>query len=259
MANPTYSPAVLTADGQTLPLYGNNSAGNRSSISTLESASSSTDSLAKNASPSYHGYHHVTWWVGNAKQAASYYIARMGFRPLAYAGLETGSRAVASHVVTNGTVKFVFSSPIRASKLPKRLPKKGLGPLPDEDAKLVAEMHDHLDQHGDAVKDVAFEVDDARAVYTRAVEKGAVSVSEPQILTDKADGEVVVASVRTYGDTTHTFVEKRGYRGVFLPGFKETVEKEDPLVSRLPTCPLDVIDHCVGNQDWDEMEEACDL
>jgi len=114
-----------------------------------------------------------------------------------------------------------------------------------------------MDQHGDAVKDVAFEVDDAQAVYARAVEKGAVSVQEPRVLSDN-DGEVLTARVRTYGDTTHTFIEKRGYRGAFMPGFKEA-EKTDPLQSFLPRCPLDVIDHCVGNQDWDEMEEACDF
>jgi len=107
------------------------------------------------------------------------------------------------------------------------------------------------------VKDVAFEVDDARAVYARAVKRGAVSVSTPQVLSDDYGG-VVVATVRTYGDTTHTFVQKRSYSGAFLPGFK-VVTGEDPLSLYLPSCELQVIDHCVGNQDWDQMEEACDF
>lgn len=185
----------------------------------------------------------------------------MGFKPIAYSGLETGSRAVTSHVVGNGNVRFVFSSPVRASTVHERRNKAAQAAAPvlsESDMKLVKAMHAHLDQHGDAVKDVAFEVDDAKAVYHRAVQKGAVSVSEPVVLKDGKDGEVILASVKTYGDTTHTFVEKKRYTGCFLPGFR-AVERADPLVDLLPECQLQVIDHCVGNQDWDEMEEACDL
>jgi 4-hydroxyphenylpyruvate dioxygenase len=199
---------------------------------------SSTSSL-----PNFQGYHHVTWWVGNAKQAAAYYVARMGFKAVAYSGLETGSRLFASHVVSNGGVTFVFTSPIRSS----------------QDSEELKEMHAHLETHGDAVKDVAFEVEDVIGVYTRAVERGAVGVREPKTLKDEnGKGEVIMATVKTYGDTTHTFVQKKGYGGVFLPGFKK-VEWVDPLASFLPNCDLQVIDHCVGNQDWDGMEEACDL
>jgi 4-hydroxyphenylpyruvate dioxygenase len=252
------SQVVFTPDGQTLPLYDTNNSYRTSSVSSTQSLGSSTDS---SQSPNYHGYHHVTWWVGNAKQAAAFYVARMGFRPIAYSGLETGSRSIASHVVGNGNVRFVFSSPVRASTVHQRRNKAANAAAPimsEEDMKLVKEMHAHLDQHGDAVKDVAFEVDDARSVYHRAVEKGAVSVSPPKIIKDAKDGDVITASVRTYGDTTHTFVEKRRYTGAFLPGFK-AVERVDPLADMLPECQLEAIDHCVGNQDWDEMEEACDL
>jgi 4-hydroxyphenylpyruvate dioxygenase len=249
MAPSRLSPSILTPTGETFPLYSN--------------GTSNPSHAVQAPSPSYHGYHHVTWWVGNAKQAASYYITRMGFRPIAYAGLETGARAVASHVVENGGVRFVFCSPIRAGVPAGRrgdggrtaVAGKGLG---QEDEEMVREMHAHLEQHGDAVKDVAFEVDDVRGVYARAVARGAVSVSAPMVLRDAYNGEVVVAQVKTYGDTTHTFVEKNGYQGVFMPGFKKW-EKVDPLVAGLPECSLQAIDHCVGNQDWDEMEEACDL
>jgi 4-hydroxyphenylpyruvate dioxygenase len=256
MAPSILSPTILTSNGSTVPLYKRTVSSNHYST---------TKSLAvQEPSPSYHGYHHVTWWVGNAKQAAAYYVARMGFRPVAYAGLETGSRSVASHVVENGGVRFVFSSPIRAGKLP--LPQAnphnrsavGSAKMQEEDLAVVREMHAHLEQHGDAVKDVAFEVDDARSVYFRAIARGAVSVSKPRVLKDQFDGEVIVASIKTYGDTTHTFVEKIGYKGVFLPGFKKA-ERVDPLWDILPECHLQVIDHCVGNQDWDQMEEACDL
>lgn len=250
------SPTVISSNGVTAPLY-------NGGISSDHYSSSKTFAVQE-PFPSYHGYHHITWWVGNAKQAAAYYVARMGFRPVAYSGLETGSRAVASHVVENGGVRFVFSSPIRAGKpAPVRRnssnrTKTCSTKLKDDDLDIVREMHAHLEQHGDAVKDVAFEVDDARTVYTRAVARGAVSVSKPRVLKDDSDGEVVVARVKTYGDTTHTFIEKIGYSGAFLPGFKK-VDRVDPLWDSLPDCSLQVIDHCVGNQDWDQMEEACDL
>lgn len=116
-------------------------------------------------------------------------------------------------------------------------------------------MSRHLSNHGDAVKDVAFEVDDVEAVYFEAVKNGAVGVSAPVRLED-ADGSVVVATVRTYGDTTHTLVQRSGYRGAFLPGFRKAVP--GTATAMLPDVTLEAIDHCVGNQDWGEMEDACD-
>jgi 4-hydroxyphenylpyruvate dioxygenase len=117
-------------------------------------------------------------------------------------------------------------------------------------------MQEHLTLHGDAVKDVAFEVDDVEAVYSAAVANGARSVSAP-IKSSDDFGEVILATVATYGDTTHTLVERKSYRGAFLPGYRaasEVQKREDSL----PKVTLEAIDHCVGNQDWDEMEEACD-
>src|ERR1700761_100072 len=113
----------------------------------------------------YRGYDHVTWWVGNAKQAASFYIARMGFKRVAYRGLETGSKVVASHVVRNGDVTFVLTSPLHT-------PDAKVAWLNEDDRALLKEIHDHLRAHGDAVRDVAFEVDNVTAVYEAAVAKG---------------------------------------------------------------------------------------
>ena len=203
-----------------------------------------------NIGPGYGGYDHITWWVGNAKQAASYYISRMGFRSLARRGLETGSRYVASHVVTNGSVIFVLSSPIRSSlKLSEE--------IPIQERALLKEMHNHLEKHGDAVKDVAFEVDDVRAVYKQAVHRGAISVQEPVTAFDGEYGRVLSAVIKTYGDTTHTFIDRSKYTGSFLPEYV-TVIDEDPLAMYLPPILLETIDHCVGNQDWDGMEIVCD-
>lgn len=187
-------------------------------------------------------------WVGNAKQAASYYITRMGFTYLAYRGLETGSRCISFHVITNGGATFVLVSPIRC-------PANLDATIHDEEKQFVKEMYTHLEKHGDAVKDVAFEVDNARAVYEAAVAHGAVGVQEPQLQSDR-DGELVTAVLRTYGDTTHTLVERSRYRGFFMPGY-QPMQAVDPIAKYLPCIPLEAIDHCVGNQGWNELEDIC--
>lgn len=192
----------------------------------------------------YQGYHHMTWYVGNAKQAASWYVTRMGFQVTAYKGLETGSRSISGYVVTNGAASFILISPIcSASTMDSR--------VSSQERELVSEIHAHLEKHGDAVKDVAFEVEDARAVYSAAISRGATGVHGPTTMSDKS-GQVVCATIKAFGDTTHTFIEHRNYNGAFLPGY-QSVDLEDPINQYLPEIAIDTIDHCVGNQDWDEM------
>jgi 4-hydroxyphenylpyruvate dioxygenase len=196
------------------------------------------------------GYDHVTWWVGNAKQAASYYTTLFGFKVEAYRGLETGSRFFASYVVSNNNVRFVFTSPLRSAV---HLPADET--ITPEEKALLTECYAHMERHGDAVKDVAFEVDNVAAVYERAVAGGAVSLQEPKEVVDKDNGSVTTAVIRTYGDTTHTLINRRDYRGCFMPGFRPGKEKTSSV--EMPEVPLRRIDHCVGNQDWNEMVSAC--
>lgn len=73
--------------------------------------------------------------------------------------------------------------------------------------------------HGDAVKDVAFTVDNCAAIWKKAIERGAKSIRSPYTLTDK-HGSVTLATVATYGDVEHTFVERKDWKGTgFLPGY----------------------------------------
>ncbi|KAI1745565.1 4-hydroxyphenylpyruvate dioxygenase [Xylaria scruposa] len=207
--------------------------------------------------PDFHGYDHITWWVGNAKQAASYYNTLFGFRTIAYKGLETGSRYFTSYVVANHDVRFVFTSPIRSYA---HLPADE--PISQEELSLLKEMHAHLERHGDAVKDVAFDVDDVQAVYDRAISGAdgiAISVQPPRLSrgNNTKEGEVMTAVVRTYGDTTHTLISRRDYTGSFLPGF--VARDPAPSSVALPAIDLVRIDHCVGNQDWNEMVSACEF
>jgi len=110
----------------------------------------------------------------------------------------------------------------------------------------------HLTKHGDGAKDVAFTVDDAESIYNAAVKNGAKSIREPF----KKDG-LVSASVQTYGDTIHTFIQRSEYTGHFLPGYI-AVTKIDPLLKNLKPVGLDFIDHIVGNQGWNEMDSVVD-
>jgi 4-hydroxyphenylpyruvate dioxygenase len=219
-------------------------------IKSVHSNGVSAGSLPKTAQKiaSYRGYDHVGWWVGNAKQAAAFYVSRMGFERIAYRGLETGSKVVASHVVRNGDVTFVLTSPLHA-------PDAKVVWLDEDDRALLKQIHDHLRAHGDAVRDVAFEVDDVTAVYDAAIEKGAHAVEAPKATSDTF-GSTKLASIKTYGDTIHTLVERGDYSGAFLPGFR-AVSEIDKTAKYLPQVDLLAIDHCVGNQDWDEMEAAC--
>jgi len=178
----------------------------------------------------FFGFDHIHWWVGNAKQAASWYVARFGFTPVAYRGLETGSRDVVTHVVRMGSILFAFSSQLN----------------PGATTVLGDEIGAHLTKHGDGVKDVAFAVADCRAMYEAAVKRGATSVLEPTESSDEF-GSVVTATIRTYGDTLHSFVQRGSYSGPFLPGYRAVTGPADPLLSITPAIGLERIDHIVGN------------
>ncbi|KAJ3291737.1 4-hydroxyphenylpyruvate dioxygenase [Rhizoclosmatium globosum] len=183
----------------------------------------------------YYGFDHMTFWVGNAKQAASYYVTRFGFEAVGYKGLETKDRDVCSHAVKQNNIFFIFQSPLNPGN---------------------KVFDDFQSLHGDSVKDVAFTVDDCRGIWKKAVERGAKNVRSPVELSDE-NGTVVVATVCTYGDVEHTFVERKNYKGPFLPGFVSVAE--DPIVKLLPATDLLNIDHCVGNQPDNAMVSACDL
>jgi 4-hydroxyphenylpyruvate dioxygenase len=183
----------------------------------------------------YTGFDHCNFYVSNAKQVADWYCLRFGFTAVAYKGLETGSRDIASWVVKQNDVFLVFTS--------------ALNPQANDINARVAVT-------GDACKDIAFAVSDARTLYAKAIERGAKSVSEPVEEKDQY-GSIVRACVQTYGDTTHTFIQRQDYKGVFLPGFK-SIDAVDPLATLLPTPDLRFIDHIVGNQPDNKMVEACD-
>ncbi|MES2306435.1 MAG: 4-hydroxyphenylpyruvate dioxygenase [Gemmatimonadota bacterium] len=171
------------------------------------------------------GTDYIEFWVGNAKQSMLYYCYAFGYELIGYRGPETGVRDRASYLLKQDKIRLVLTTP--------------LGP--------EGEIAAHIQLHGDGVRDMAFWVDDARAAYAVAMERGAVSAGEPRVEKDK-DGEVIIAAIRTYGDTIHSIVERRNYHGLFLPGF---VPMQSAHAAR--STGLKYVDHCVGNVELGKM------
>ncbi|KAI9026742.1 4-hydroxyphenylpyruvate dioxygenase [Hyaloraphidium curvatum] len=175
---------------------------------------------------------HLKFFVGNARQSCYFYRNCYGFEVVAYSGLETGSRNEAAYVVRQGTITFVLVSPIR--------------PNHPEAYRLA--------QHGDGVCDIAIDVEDVEAAFNEAVKRGAVPAKEPTKVDDGENGVWEYASIKAYGDTTHTFVNRSAYKGIFAPGFKALEPgRYDP--STFHSVGLKEIDHAVTNVAEGQMNE----
>jgi 4-hydroxyphenylpyruvate dioxygenase len=172
------------------------------------------------------GTDYVEFYVGNAKQAAHYYMSAFGFQALAYAGPETGVKDRASYVVRQHKLTFVLTTPVRSNN----------------------ELADHIYKHGDGVKVLALRVDDATDAWEQTTRRGGRSYMEPQHLRDN-NGEVVLSGIHTYGDTVHLFVERKNYTGAFMPGYRPWT---NPYFAPTDTGLL-YVDHCVGNVGWNQM------
>jgi 4-hydroxyphenylpyruvate dioxygenase len=173
-----------------------------------------------------HGIDHVEMYVGNAAQAAHFFTHAFGFRETAYAGLETRIRDRASHVVEQGRIRFVLTTPLQGG----------------------SDIARHVADHGDGVKVVALSVPDAEQAYRLAVRRGAHGIREPHELSDD-HGTVRLATIATYGETLHTFVERNGYPGAFLPGY-------EPRGADATDAGMFIaIDHVVGNVELGRLGE----
>jgi 4-hydroxyphenylpyruvate dioxygenase len=166
--------------------------------------------------------------VGNARQAAHFYSTAFGMRCVAYRGPETGCRDEASYVLESGNARFVFRGPVRSG----------------------TELGRHVAEHGDGIVDLAIGVPSAAAAYEYAVTHGATGVQEPEVVED-GSGKVVLAAIRTYGETRHTLVERADYAGPYLPGYVAA----SPLTARQAGPFFTEIDHCVGNVELGKMND----
>jgi 4-hydroxyphenylpyruvate dioxygenase len=178
------------------------------------------------------GIDHVEFYVGNARQAAFYYSKAFGFHLTAYAGPETKIRDRASYVMEQGEARFVFTG--------------AMGP--------EGPIAQHVHEHGDGVKDVAFRVPDATDAFEQATSRGADAVLEPTVLEDD-HGKVVHSAIKAYGDTVHSFIERENYSGPFLPGYRA----EEPLPDDGPPMGIKLVDHVVCNVELGKMNEWVDF
>ena len=172
------------------------------------------------------GTDYVEFYVGNAKQAAHYYMTAFGFQALAYAGPETGVKDRASYAVRQNKLTFVLTTPIRPNN----------------------PVADHIYKHGDGVKAITLRVNDAASAWKETTQRGAKSYMEPVTLKDD-DGEIVMSGIHVYGDTVHLFIERKNYNGTFMPGYKPW---NNPHFQPKDTGLL-YVDHCVGNVGWNQM------
>jgi 4-hydroxyphenylpyruvate dioxygenase len=163
------------------------------------------------------GIDHVELFVGNAKQAAYYYVNAFGFKEVAYSGLETGVRDRVSHVLQQGRIRLVLTGALGSASA------------------IAAHQH----KHGDGVKVIAVAVPNVDNAWQHALEHGAAGIEEPRDLTDE-HGSVRLATIAAYGDTLHTFVDRSSYKGAFMPGFAERSIGADSGM-------LYGVDHVVGN------------
>lgn len=177
------------------------------------------------------GTDYVELYVGNAKQSAHFYKTAFGFQSEAYAGLETGLTDRTSYVLKQDKIRLVLTTPMVEN-----------GPI-----------YDHINKHGDGVKVVALWVEDAKSAWEETTKRGAKSFMEPTVEKDE-HGEVVRSGIHTYGDTVHIFVERKNYKGIFLPGYKKWESHYNP-----EPVGLKFIDHMVGNVDWNEMKTWCEF
>ncbi|MEM6298996.1 MAG: 4-hydroxyphenylpyruvate dioxygenase, partial [Bacteroidota bacterium] len=189
-----------------------------------ETTLEATPASVKDAFP-INGTDYIELYVSNAKQAAHFYKSAFGFQSLAYSGLETGQRDAMSYVVVQDKIRLVLTSPLKSGTA----------------------IGEHIDKHGDGVKVVALWVDDATRAYETSIANGAKSYFEPKRESDE-HGEVVRAGIYTYGETVHVFVERKNYKGAFLPGFQAW----NPSYEAEPI-GLKYIDHMVGNVELGEM------
>ncbi len=177
------------------------------------------------------GTDYVELYVGNAKQAAHYYKTAFGFKDLAYAGLETGLRDRTSYVLQQGKIRLVLTTPFDPE----------------------SEIAQHLRMHGDGVKVIALWVDDAFDAFEQTTKRGAKPFMQPKAVSDE-DGTVKMSGIHTYGDTVHVFIERKNYKGIFLPGYEKLDTGYDP-----GTCGLKYIDHMVGNVELGSMNKWADF
>lgn len=170
---------------------------------------------------------YIEFFCGNAKQSAIYYQYAFGFKLTGYSGLETGNKSFASYILEQGKIRFILTTPY-------------------SDDSFISQ---HIKKHGDGVRDVAFEVDDAAKSFNETVKRGAIPVLEPTVI-ETENGKFIKSSIKTFGDTIHSFIERKNYSGNLLPGF---IDASGKSLQGIEDTGLKAVDHMVGNVELGKM------
>jgi 4-hydroxyphenylpyruvate dioxygenase len=177
-----------------------------------------------------HGIDHLEFWVGNARAFAAFLMSAFGFEPMAHAGPETGRRDRVSYLLRQGDVRFLVTGALHAD----------------------SPVAEHVRQHGDGVRDIAFVVTDVDAAYAAALARGATPFREPADDVDpQGHGTIRHAAIATYGETVHTFLDRTRYQGPFAPQF-EASTLPTPVG---PAVGIERIDHVVANVEEGTLEQ----
>jgi 4-hydroxyphenylpyruvate dioxygenase len=166
----------------------------------------------------------------NGREAAYALSQLLGLTPVAYRGPETGWKESASYVLVKDQITLVVTAPLRSTHAAAKF----------------------IFRHGTSVREIAFRTTSCATFHDTAVARGAESVEAPHELTDDR-GTVRRAAIRTYGDVVHSIIERKGYAGLFLPGFHPFDKFFTPFPSGSDT-GLSFVDHIVGNVELGQME-----
>ncbi len=170
------------------------------------------------------GFDRIEFYVGNAKQAAFFYNKLFGFDIIGYRGPENGCRETVSYLLQQDRIRFILTAALRPEH----------------------PIAHHVARHGDGIRDIGLRVEDAESCFQTAVSRGAPAVSKPAWISDDS-GKFRQATVATFGDTTHTFLERHHPVSSVEPGF-------EPFFVKGQAVGLEEVDHAVGNVEENAME-----
>ncbi len=139
------------------------------------------------------GIDHVEMYVDNLARACEFYQTAMGFTPIARTDPHEKTQSI---LLKQHNIRLVLTASL-------------------DPTSLVAK---HVSIHGNGVKDIAFLVKDVGKTFDELHNRGAIPISPPTLLQDNY-GKMIKASIRTFGDTQHSLLERSVDKPDWLPNF----------------------------------------
>lgn len=172
---------------------------------------------------------HIEMYVGNIYQAAFFYKSALNFSEIQSYGIRDNSVKEAKNILKHQDITLVLSSASHAEH----------------------DIYQHIAEHGDSIKDVAFIVDDVDQVFQQAMNYGAKQVIEPcEILQNSKRWRI--AKISTFGSVIHSLIQcldgnEHNFFTQKSAALLDKNEKKETLFSE-----LDHIAICVGLGELDK-------